>query len=183
MDAAEALFLKHGFRRVAIEEICRKASVSRKTYYVYFDNKEALIIQLLDKIIDTLSREFVEIMNGAVSFTEKMVQFMELKLAFSRRLSMEFFTDLSSWDVVMNHYRKKADENFAIARSLFMQAQAKGDIRSELDVEFILEMLNFQMELWERPEFRARFTDGASLMKQMTEMLLFGIVGSNKAVK
>jgi hypothetical protein len=64
-----------------------------------------------------------------------------------------------------------------------MQAQANGDIRSELDIDFILEMLNFQMELWERPEFRARFKDGESMMKQMTEMLLFGIIGSNKAVK
>lgn len=179
MDTAETLFLKYGFRRVAVDEICRNAGVSRKTYYVYFDNKETLIIQLLDRIIDTLTREFVEIMNVDFPFSDKMIQFMELKLKFSRRLSMEFFADLTSWDVAMHHYRKKANENIAIARSLFMQAQAQGEIRNELDVDFIMEMLNYQMELCEKPEFRARFKDSERMVRQMAELLLFGIVGAS----
>jgi AcrR family transcriptional regulator len=182
MDAAEALFLKHGFRRVTVDEICRSAKVSRKTFYVYFANKEALTTQLLDQIVDTLTGEFIEIMNGNASFSYKMTQMMEMKLELSRRLSMDFFTDLftASSDEVFHHYRRKADENIAIARSLFIQAQEKGEIRSELDIDFIMTMLNNQTDLCEKPEFRARFKDSESMVKQMSELFLFGIVGNKE---
>jgi AcrR family transcriptional regulator len=50
MNTAETLFLKYGFRRVSVDEICRSAKVSRKTFYVYFANKETLVIEILDKI-------------------------------------------------------------------------------------------------------------------------------------
>jgi len=183
-DAAEALFLKYGFRRVAVDEICRTAGVSRKTFYVYFANKDALTIHLLDKIIDTLTREFVEIMNGNASFFDKMVRIMEMKLALSRHLSMDFFADLfnATSNEVSNYYRRKVDENIALARSLFVQAQERGEIRSELDIDFIMAMLNNQTELCEKQEFRARFRDGESMVRQMSELFLFGIVG-NKRVK
>jgi len=180
LDAAESLFLKHGFRRVAVDEICRCAGVSRKTFYVYFANKEAVMIQLLDGIVNTLTGEFVEIMNGSASFADKMVGLMELKLALSRRLSMDFFADLftSSSDEVALFYRKKVDENIGLARSLFLQAQERGEIRSELDIDFVMLMLNNQTDLCEKPEFRVHFKDGESMVKQMSELFLFGIVGN-----
>ena len=183
MEAAEVLFLKYGFRRVAVDEICRNAGVSRKTFYVYFANKEAVMIQLLDEIISTLTGEFVEIMNGNASFADKMAGLMELKLALSRRLSMDFFADLftSSSDEVAHFYRKKVDENIGLARSLFLQAQERGEIRSELDIDFIMAMLNYQTDLCENPEFRARFKDSESMVKQMSELFLFGIVGNKES--
>ena len=182
MDAAEVLFLKHGFRRVAVDEICRSAKISRKTFYVYFANKEALTIQLVDKIIDMFSDAFFKIMDSDVSFADKMMKMMETKMALSRQLSMDFFSDLfaASSDEIAQHYRERVDENIAIARSLFLQAQEKGEIRNELDIDFIMIMLNNQIDLCEKPEFRARFKDGESMVKQMSEMFLFGIVGNKK---
>jgi AcrR family transcriptional regulator len=32
---ARELFWKHGFKKVTIDEICKKANVSRKTYYTF----------------------------------------------------------------------------------------------------------------------------------------------------
>jgi len=180
MEAAETLFLKHGLRRVSVDEVCRSAGVSRKTFYVYFTNKDALTIDLLDKIIGTLTGGFVEIMRSNVPFINKMIQFMELKIAFSRKLSMDFIADLTASDEISQYYWKKANENIDIARLLFEQAQEKGDIRSELDIDFIIYMLNIQMDLCGKEEFRARFKDGESMVKQLSELLLFGIVGSNK---
>ena len=180
MDAAEILFLKYGFSRVAVDEICRNANVSRKTFYVHFANKDALTIQLLDKIIDSITGKFIEIMNSNASFANKMVQLMEMKIALSRQLSMDFFTDLfnASSNEVALHYRKRVDENIAIARSLFIEAQKRGEIRSELDIDFVMAMLNNQTDLCEKPEFRARFANGESMVKQMSELFLFGIVGN-----
>jgi len=39
LEAAKELFFKHGFKRISIEDICNKADVSRRTFYVYYENK------------------------------------------------------------------------------------------------------------------------------------------------
>jgi AcrR family transcriptional regulator len=178
LTAAETLFLKHGFRRVSVDEICRNAGVSRKTFYVYFANKDVLTIELLDTIIDTLTNDFVEVMQSDVPFSNKMASMMEMKLAVSRKLSMDFMSDLYaiSGDVLL-HYQKKADRNIALAHSLFVQAHEKGEIRSELNVDIVMAIFNYQMELCGKPEFRAHFKDVESMSKQMMEMILYGIFG------
>jgi len=176
IDAAETLFLKHGFSHVSVDEICKYAGVSRKTFYVYFANKDALTIELLDKINESFFSDFLYIMNSAISFTDKMMKVIEIKLSLSKQLSMDFVTDLTSSKKVLEYYRKMANENIAIARSFLLQAQKKGEIRNELDIDFIMAMLNNQMDLYEKQEFRSMFKDGESMMKQMTEMFLYGIV-------
>ena len=183
MDAAETLFMKHGFRRVTVDEICRSAGVSRKTFYTYFTNKDALTIEVLDKIVKMVTGNFAEIMNSNASLAFKMEQMMELKVTLGRHLlSMDFLTDLftTSSDEVSQFYHQKVDENIAIARSLFLQAQERGEIRKELDIDFIMAMFNYQTDLYEKPEFRARFKDGENMMKQMSELFLFGIVGNKE---
>jgi hypothetical protein len=109
----------------------------------------------------------------------------ELKLAFSKKMSMDFINDLmtSTSDEISYYYRKMVDENVAMARSFFTDAQEKGEIRSGLDIDFIMLMLNYQIELCEKQEFLALFKDIESMVKQMSEMFLFGIVENNKLNK
>ena len=43
VETGKKLFLKHGVKRISIEEICRESEVSKVTFYKYFKNKQALI--------------------------------------------------------------------------------------------------------------------------------------------
>jgi AcrR family transcriptional regulator len=180
MNTAEALFLKYGFRRVSVDEICRNAKVSRKTFYVYFANKETLVIQILDKINGMFLNNFVEVMTADAPFIDKIMQAMEMKLAFSKQVSIDFVSDFTSVETVVHHYHKMAEKNIDIARSVFAQAQEKGEIRSNLSIDFIMAMLNYQIDLCEKQEFCRLFKDSESMIKQMSEMFLFGIVENNK---
>ena len=41
------LFFRLGIRSVSIDDICRELGMSKKTFYVYFESKDALIEQML----------------------------------------------------------------------------------------------------------------------------------------
>jgi hypothetical protein len=131
-------------------------------------------------MIDTLTNEFVVMMDTDAPFVDKMASMMEMKLALSRKLSMDLLADLfaASSDEILHHYREKIDKNLALAHSLFLQAHEKGEIRQELDVDVVIAMFNYQVELCSNPEFRAYFKDVENMSKQMMEMILFGIVGN-----
>ena len=39
VTTAQELFMRHGIRRVTVEEICSEANISKMTFYKYFKNK------------------------------------------------------------------------------------------------------------------------------------------------
>ncbi len=41
------MFFRLGIRSVSIDDICRELGMSKKTFYVYFESKDALIEQML----------------------------------------------------------------------------------------------------------------------------------------
>ena len=59
IETAEELFFRHGIKRVTVEEICQKASVSKMTFYKYFANKndlaEHIILRIFEQVEEKLS--------------------------------------------------------------------------------------------------------------------------------
>src|ERR1700730_17687434 len=49
MEGARAVFLAQGFDAASMNDIARKAGVSKGTLYVYFDSKEALFVAIADE--------------------------------------------------------------------------------------------------------------------------------------
>jgi len=47
LEAAAALFAQFSLKRVTVDEIAEKASVSKATIYKYFDSKEEVFIQVV----------------------------------------------------------------------------------------------------------------------------------------
>nr|WP_199256621.1 TetR/AcrR family transcriptional regulator [Mycolicibacterium mengxianglii] len=49
LDAAVAEFERHGFRRVALDDVARRAKVSRTTIYRRFANRDELVAAVIDR--------------------------------------------------------------------------------------------------------------------------------------
>ncbi len=56
LDAAEGLFADHGYANTRIVDICSAAGVAKGLFYWYFENKEALFIELVRSMRTRLRR-------------------------------------------------------------------------------------------------------------------------------
>jgi TetR/AcrR family transcriptional regulator, mexJK operon transcriptional repressor len=54
LDAATDLFLSHGYGVTSIEEVARRARVSKRTLYHRFEDKEALFAAVVHRIVEQL---------------------------------------------------------------------------------------------------------------------------------
>src|SRR6266568_8085011 len=54
LDAATHLFMSHGYGATSIEAVARRARVSKRTFYHRFDDKPALFVAVVHRIIDGL---------------------------------------------------------------------------------------------------------------------------------
>lgn len=56
MDTAEGLFSEKGFNNVAVSEIVKKLGVAQGTFYYYFNSKEDLLNQTLERRLDGIMK-------------------------------------------------------------------------------------------------------------------------------
>jgi len=95
---AKDLFWKHGFKKVSIDEICKKSNVSRKTFYTFYENKNALVIYLYNKVIEEAYDIYEGVVESDMNFSEKLEKFFNYKLEFTKNISMEFISDFYNPD-------------------------------------------------------------------------------------
>ncbi|MEM9340054.1 MAG: TetR/AcrR family transcriptional regulator [Bacteroidota bacterium] len=61
LQDAEELFLRYGVRSVTMDDVARESSMSKKTLYQYFDNKDKLVSEVALQHLKKERKEFEEI--------------------------------------------------------------------------------------------------------------------------
>ena len=175
---AKELFWKHGFKKVSIDEICRKANVSRKTYYTFYENKTALVINILKTMVEEIKTSYLKIFEDNIPFAEKMEKMLIMKLKMSESLSMEFVADFYNPDAgeVLEYFTKMTEESITFFREFFRIAQEKGEMNPNLNLDYLIWLIQRAMELCKSPELLKMFPTAESMTRQISESILYGIM-------
>jgi AcrR family transcriptional regulator len=149
VSTARDLFWKFGFRRVSIEEICREANVSKMTFYKHFKNKDELVKHIIDLITGIAMKKYREIMDSDMSFIQKVEKSILLKMESSNEMSQEFFDDFhkNASPELRDHFNKLVRANLQTIQNDYKEAQKKGDVRPDINPNFILYYLDKILEM------------------------------------
>ena len=149
IETARDLFMHHGIRRVSVEEICQTAGVSKMTFYKYFENKIDLAILILEEIFHEGEEHYKGIMAQDIPYSEKAKEIIKMKLEQSEDFSQEMLKDMtqSSIPEVAEFLQRKTQENFKLFLDDLVLAQKKGEIRKDINPQFILYFLNLMTEM------------------------------------
>lgn len=78
LDAASACFLQFGYAKTSLDDIARRAGLSRPLIYRKFKNKEAIFAAVYDDVFETRHAQAVEIAGGRGSRRDKLTRVCEL---------------------------------------------------------------------------------------------------------
>jgi AcrR family transcriptional regulator len=84
VDAAEALYAEVGWDAVTMDQVARRARLSRALVYVYFKDKADLHFALVERSLDALGRQFEAARAGKSSGIEEVEAIGRAYLAFER---------------------------------------------------------------------------------------------------
>jgi AcrR family transcriptional regulator len=81
VEAATRVFAEKGFRRATIREVAREAGISEGTIYNYFEDKDAILMAILEKLNETERRaeDFEEGM--AATFEEFLGEYLRRRMS------------------------------------------------------------------------------------------------------
>jgi AcrR family transcriptional regulator len=183
-QVAKELFLKYGFKKVTVDEICRKAHVSRKTYYTFYENKNALVLYIVDEISRQSLQDFSALIDGPGSFAEKMSKAMELKFEFSKSMSMEFIADIfdPTATEIMKYWKNVMQESMLLLMNFLKDGQLKGEMNPDLNLNFVLWFYSKMSDMLKAPEALSMFSNVEEFVKQVTQVLVFGIMPVEKVL-
>ena len=177
-QTAKELFWKHGFKKVSIDEICKKAKVSRKTFYTFYENKSALVLFILKEMSDKAFADTHNITDGEGNFAEKLEKMLAMKFERSKDFSMEFMADFYNPDatVILEYFNKIVEESLALMYEFYQKAQKKGEMNPELNLDYVMWMMQKQIELCSTPDLMGMFPNVESMARQVSQSLIYGIM-------
>jgi AcrR family transcriptional regulator len=87
LDAAYALFLERGAAKTSVSDITTRARVAKGTFYLYFQDKDAVLQALLGRISAGVLQQACEAAEaaGEIPFAEKMLLFVDSIIEYMRR--------------------------------------------------------------------------------------------------
>jgi len=138
LEGALRAFAKKGFYNTKVSEIATEAGVADGTIYLYFKNKDDLLISLFEDrmefLIDRLQAELDAVGDDVVERLRCVVE-MHFQLAIEERELAEFITvELrQSAKFVKEYGNPKFHDYLQILENLIARGQNEGVIRNDID--------------------------------------------------
>ncbi|WP_028933809.1 TetR/AcrR family transcriptional regulator [Pseudonocardia spinosispora] len=137
IKAAEACFADYGLTRTRMDDVARRAGVSRPTVYRYFRDRDALVAAVIERRATRFAARAREYIGQFPEFADKVVEGLAFAIAAGRgdeivsKLvepeSLSLATDVLTGS---NFAQELTDE---LWRPIFEAAQSAGQMRPELD--------------------------------------------------
>ncbi len=131
------LFVKHGIKRISMDEIASKLGISKRTIYQNFKDKEDLLLHYI-RNVELMKAEYIK----DISKNEHTVVHVFLRIIEMRK---EFdFTNLVFMDDIKKYYPKANQElidqqNRGVVhiRQFLEEGMTQGVIRKDLNIEVV----------------------------------------------
>jgi TetR/AcrR family fatty acid metabolism transcriptional regulator len=182
LQAAVKIFAEKGFYKAKISEIAREAEVADGTVYLYFKNKDDILIQLFEEEMDRM----IESMRGELSRfeepLEKLKAFVRRHLGVveeNPRLAEVIQVELrQSNKFVKNYTNRKFQEYLNLVEEIIRQGQQRGVVRPDIEPSIakraIFGALDEMSTFWVLS--RKRSYPAEHVARQISDMLIRGVI-------
>ncbi|MDY6843156.1 MAG: TetR/AcrR family transcriptional regulator [Thermodesulfobacteriota bacterium] len=136
LQAASKVFAKRGFYNSRVSDIAKEANVADGTIYLYFKNKDDILISLFEDVIRRLVEETTKSMEGIKDPLEKLRHFAITHIDIitkDHELAEVIQVELRQSSHFMKDYENKPFRDYLnIIRSIIVDGQEMGVIRKDI---------------------------------------------------
>jgi len=178
-DATWDLVLKHGFKATKVQDICKKAGVSKMTFYYYYENKYDIIEEVLMKFFNDAIESSKTIMNEDAPFRDKITKLVHWKADFVKTMSPEFVQELySGGGKYVEIMKDVMQRTTALTYEFYSDGKAKGEINRTVDVNVLICWMNIVSDMIIEGKFNHLFDDPKEMNRQIRDLMLYGVLGN-----
>ncbi len=122
VKGAQGLFIQYGIRSVSMDDVARALSMSKKTLYQHFSNKNELVTQAVENYMNEEMDEFSEIHDNSDNAIEELFYLSKCVRQHVFKLNPSMLYDLQK-------YHADAWDIFYRFKNRFLKGQMVGNIK------------------------------------------------------
>jgi AcrR family transcriptional regulator len=139
LEGTEALFMKYGIRSVTMDDIARHLSVSKKTLYQHFADKDELVYKMSELYLERSFRQYEQIEQGSKNSIEELSKISVCMRHDLENLNPSMLYDLQkyhakAWSLYNEHKLKIISHS--VMRNI-RQGIEDGYYRAEINAEIM----------------------------------------------
>lgn len=179
IDAAWELFSNRGITDVTISEIASKAKVSQVSIYNYFGSKNNLAKEVLVSYLDRTIKDYDEVLEREIPFSEKLKIIMEKKHEATTKLSRSAFSEYAWEDKTLQEVYKEAVNSKAISvyNKFIELGKKEGAIDKSIPNDAILAFLLSSVSIIEQSNY---LKTSPEYKKGILKLFFYGLLGKEK---
>ena len=146
LEASRA-FAKSGIKNVHMDSLACALSISKRTLYKLFCDKEQLLLEVFAMHQQEMSTYISEVASRAENALEVIFAFYKRKLNELGQINPLFFRDLRKYPNVLTYIREHQKLNDAAALVHFQKGVEEGIFRNDINFAIINQAMSMQMEM------------------------------------
>lgn len=140
LRAATDLFLQQGVRHVKMDDIAASLSISKRTLYEIFSNKEDLLLEIVtlrEENEEAHMRQFVEEHPDTIDI---VVEFYRRNIQEISEVNPIFFEDVHKYPFITSYLHDKHEQRHAHTIAFMQRAVSEGYFREDVNYDILKRM-------------------------------------------
>lgn len=145
LEYAWSEFVKMGLKKVKVDDLAAHFSISKRTLYEMFKDKENLIIECFRNQFKKNEKIYEEIQKNAENILEVYIGLFVQRMLEIKNINPVFFSDAFKYTKLMEFFNQTADERNELFLRVVRLCVEQGFLQPHFNYKMLLEVYHFQM--------------------------------------
>lgn len=147
MTTALDLFSQYGIKSVSMDDIARNMSISKRTIYEFFDDKENLLLEAIRYYNNGMRNTLEELEKGPYSAVEVLILFYEEFMKHPRWYNKKYYDDLKRYPKALGQAEKDKADFAKRCIKLLSRGEKEGVFQKDLNIEILALLAKEQLKM------------------------------------
>lgn len=137
LGASIDLFAKRGIRAVRMDDIANELSISKRTLYEIYDNKEDLLLECMKRYNMQKKELFMKIVESCDNVMDILLNIYRMKIEEYKITNPQIYSDLEKYPKVLEYFENEAATTSKRQRAFMQRGVEEGFFRADVNYELV----------------------------------------------
>ena len=137
LEVAMQAFVERGIRAVKMDDIAARLSISKRTLYEIYDNKEDLLFEGAKAYHERVTKHLQQIASESADVMEVILQVYRIKVDEFRQTSPTFYADIVKYPRILNYLKEENKRLQGSHREFLERGVKEGFFRRDVNYEMV----------------------------------------------
>lgn len=142
VECAANMFMGNGVRSVKMDDIANQLSISKRTLYEIYNNKEELLYAVVQERHKKEDMEWKELGENSDNVMDILVGILRMRMQHMKDISPEFYHDLNNYPSVVALISERRKFRMQKFLRFLLRGRREGFFLSDVNYEFMVQIID-----------------------------------------